>query len=132
MGDGSETTLGADNGIGVSAILAVLESDELKHGPIEALFTYDEETGMYGAIGLKPGELQGKILLNTDSEQDGELYISCAGGIDVNVSFRYKEDHILLRMRLLIKLFWKGCTEVIPVWIFISDGLMPIKKCSVS
>ncbi len=103
-----ETTLGADNGIGVSAILAVLESDELKHGPIEALFTYDEETGMYGAIGLKPGELQGKILLNTDSEQDGELYISCAGGIDVNVSFRYKEEPYTPQNEVAYKVILEG------------------------
>ena len=88
----SETTLGADNGIGISSILALLESKEIQHGPIEALFTNDEETGMYGAIGLEPGELQGEILLNTDSEQDGELYMSCAGGVDVNVEFKYKEE----------------------------------------
>ena len=87
-----ETTLGADNGIGISSILAILESKEIQHGPIEALFTNDEETGMYGAIGLEPGELQGEILLNTDSEQDGELYMSCAGGVDVNVEFKYKEE----------------------------------------
>lgn len=88
----TETTLGADNGIGISSILAVLESKDLKHGAIEALFTYDEETGMYGALGLEPGMLKGEILINTDSEQFGELYMSCAGGIDVNVSFRYKEE----------------------------------------
>lgn len=88
----TETTLGADNGIGISSILAILESKDLKHGPLEALFTYDEETGMYGAIGLEPGELHGEILLNTDSEQDGELYMSCAGGVDVNIEFRYKEE----------------------------------------
>ncbi len=86
------TTLGADNGIGLATILAVLESDDIQHGPLEALLTYDEETGMDGAIGLEPGELQGEILLNTDSEQEGELYISCAGGLDVNVEFRYKEE----------------------------------------
>ncbi len=88
----TETTLGADNGIGVASILAVLESTDLAHGPIEALFTNDEETGMYGAIGLQPGELTGEILLNTDSEQDGELYMSCAGGVDVNIDFWYKEE----------------------------------------
>lgn len=88
----TETTLGADNGIGISSILSILESKEIQHGPIEALFTNDEETGMYGAIGLEPGELQGEILLNTDSEQDGELYMSCAGGVDVNVEFKYKEE----------------------------------------
>lgn len=85
------TTLGADNGIGLSSILAVLGSATLKHGPLEALFTYDEETGMYGAFGLKPGFLQGEILLNTDSEQEGEIYMSCAGGVDLNAAFRFKE-----------------------------------------
>ena len=73
----TETTLGADNGIGISSILAILESKEIQHGPIEALFTNDEETGMYGALGLEPGELQGEILLNTDSE----AYTPVAGEI---------------------------------------------------
>ena len=76
------TTLGADNGLGVAAIMAVLEDNSLKHGPLEALITKDEETGMYGAFGLKPGTLKGEILLNLDSEDEGELYIGCAGGID--------------------------------------------------
>ena len=75
------TTLGADNGLGVAAIMAVLEAKDLKHGPLEALITKDEETGMYGAFGLKPGTLNGEILLNLDSEDEGELYIGCAGGI---------------------------------------------------
>ncbi|MCH5328738.1 MAG: aminoacyl-histidine dipeptidase [Coprobacter sp.] len=86
-----ETTLGADNGIGLSSILAVLGSSTLKHGPLEALFTYDEETGMYGAFGLKPDFLQGEILLNTDSEEEGEIYMSCAGGVDLNAAFRFQE-----------------------------------------
>ena len=87
----TDTTLGADNGIGMASILAVLESKELKHGPIEALFTRDEETGMYGAKDIEPGVLKGKILLNTDSETDGELYMSCAGGLDIEATFRYQE-----------------------------------------
>ena len=86
------TTLGADNGIGVATAMAVLESKELVHGPIEALFTIDEETGMTGARGLKPGLLQGDILLNLDSETEGELYVGCAGGLDSTVTFKYKED----------------------------------------
>lgn len=86
------TTLGADNGIGVAAAMAVLQSDELEHGPIECLFTIDEETGMTGAFGIKPGFLQGDILINLDSEDEGELYIGCAGGIDTNASFHYKEE----------------------------------------
>ena len=86
------TTLGADNGLGVAAIMAVLEAKDLKHGPIEALITKDEETGMYGAFGLKPGTLQGEILLNLDSEEEGELYIGCAGGIDITATLEYKEE----------------------------------------
>ncbi len=85
------TTLGADNGMGVAAIMAVMEDRSLKHGPLEALITADEETGMYGAFGLKAGELHGEILLNLDSETEGELFIGCAGGIDVTASLQYKE-----------------------------------------
>ncbi len=86
------TTLGADNGIGVSAAMAVLASKGLVHGSVEALFTATEETGMDGANGLKPGLLQGDILLNTDSEDEGELYVGCAGGEDANISFSYTEE----------------------------------------
>ena len=86
------TTLGADNGIGVAAAMAVLESTTLKHGPVEALFTIDEETGMTGAFGLKPGLLDGDILINMDSEDEGELYVGCAGGIDVSASKVYTEE----------------------------------------
>ena len=76
------TTLGADDGLGAAAAMAVLEATDLVHGPVEALFTIDEETGMTGANLLKPGVLQGDILLNMDSETEGELYVGCAGGID--------------------------------------------------
>ncbi len=76
------TTLGADNGIGVAAGLAVLESKDLPHGPMEFLFTVDEETGLTGAKGLKPGFLKSDIMLNLDSEEDGALYVGCAGGMD--------------------------------------------------
>ncbi len=81
-----DTTLGADNGIGVAMILAVLEDPALTHGPIEALFTVDEEAGMGGAQGLAPGVLQGSVMLNLDTEEWGEFYLGCAGGMDVNVS----------------------------------------------
>ncbi len=84
------TTLGADNGIGVAAGMAVLESTELKHGPLELFITADEETGMYGAFGMEPGTLKGKILLNMDSEDFGELYVGCAGGVDANISWQYQ------------------------------------------
>ena len=86
------TTLGADNGIGVAAILAVLEDDSLVHGPLEALFTATEETGMDGAFGLQPGVLRGEILLNLDSETEGELYVGCAGGLDANMTLPYGEE----------------------------------------
>jgi len=85
------TTLGADNGIGVAAILALLESDDIPHPPLEALFTFDEETGMTGAHLLEPGILKGKIMLNLDTENDRELDIGCAGGIDVTATGTYSE-----------------------------------------
>ncbi len=85
------TTLGSDDGMGVAAIMAVMEDKTLKHGPLEALITADEETGMYGAFGLKAGELSGEILLNLDSEDEGELFIGCAGGMDVTATLQYKE-----------------------------------------
>lgn len=83
------TTLGADNGIGVAAIMAVLESKKIAHPPLEALFTIDEETGMTGAMGLKGGLLKGKIMLNLDTEDDHELTIGCAGGIDITATGKY-------------------------------------------
>ena len=83
------TTLGADNGIGVATAMAVLEDKSLVHPPLEVLVTVDEETGMYGAFDLQPAWLQGKILLNLDSEAEGELYVGCAGGVDTTVTFGY-------------------------------------------
>ncbi len=85
------TTLGADNGIGVAAIMAILESTDIPHPAIEALFTIDEETGMTGAMGLKGGVLSGEILLNLDTEEDDEIGVGCAGGIDVTATLSYKE-----------------------------------------
>ena len=79
------TTLGADNGVGVALILAVLEDCTLQHGPIEALLTVDEEAGMGGARGLAPDALSGRLMLNLDTEAWGEFYLGCAGGLDVNV-----------------------------------------------
>ncbi len=86
------TTLGADNGMGVAAILAIFAAKDLKHGPLEALLTASEEVGMDGAFGLKPGFLNGDILLNLDSETEGELYVGCAGGLDANIAFSYAEE----------------------------------------
>ena len=88
------TTLGADNGIGAAATMAILEAADLEHGPIEGLFTTDEETGMYGALAVRPGFIDGTIMLNLDSELDGELYIGCAGGEDVGVSFQYENEKL--------------------------------------
>lgn len=85
------TTLGADNGLGVAAIMGILASKEIKHPALEALFTIDEETGMTGALGLEPGFIQGKLLLNLDTEDDDELDIGCAGGMDVTATLAYNE-----------------------------------------
>ncbi len=86
------TTLGADNGLGVATIMAILESTDIPHPAIEALFTIDEETGMTGAMGLKGGLLEGKILLNLDTEEDDEIGVGCAGGVDVTATRSYKEE----------------------------------------
>ena len=83
------TTLGADNGIGVAAAMAILADKNVVHPPLEALITVDEETGMYGAFALEGGLLQGKTLLNLDSEAEGELYVGCAGGVDTTAKFAY-------------------------------------------
>ena len=87
-----DTTLGADDGMGVAAIMSVFTSKTVKHGPLEALITTDEETGMTGAFGLKKGELNGHYLLNLDSETEGELYVGCAGGLDANLSIPYSTE----------------------------------------
>ncbi|MBN2767448.1 MAG: aminoacyl-histidine dipeptidase [Paludibacteraceae bacterium] len=89
-----DTTLGADNGIGIAAAMAVLESKDIAHPAIEMFITVDEETGMHGAFGLQPGFLKGDILINMDSEDEGELYVGCAGGLDANISFAYNEVEV--------------------------------------
>lgn len=99
------TTLGADNGIGVASIMALLASTEIPHPPLEGLFTIDEETGMTGAQGLVPGALEGRILLNLDTEDDDELTIGCAGGVDITGQTRYEtgaaaENHTGYRIRI--------------------------------
>lgn len=89
------TTLGADNGIGVAAIMSLLESKDIPHPAIEALFTIDEETGMTGAFGLEGGLLDGEILLNLDTEDDDEFSIGCAGGIDTNTEYTYEQKNAI-------------------------------------
>lgn len=86
------TTLGSDNGMGAASIMALLEATDVEHGPIEGLFTIDEETGMTGAMNLQPGFVTGDILLNTDTEDEGELTIGCAGGIDSNIKLSYAPE----------------------------------------
>lgn len=88
------TTLGSDNGIGVAAALAVAEAKDVEHGPIEFLFTLDEETGLFGAQALKPGFLKTDILLNLDSEEDGALYIGCAGGKSTFAKFKFSPEKV--------------------------------------
>ena len=102
------TTLGADNGIGASLAMAVLSDTTLKHGPIEALFTIDEEQAMDGAFGLKPQFLKGDILLNCDSEEEGELFVGCAGGADLNISFQFKEDQYVPEGDVAVKISLTG------------------------
>src|SRR5690625_393589 len=87
------TTLGADNGLGVAAIMAILESKDIAHPPIEALFTIDEETGMTGAKQLDETILSGDILLNLDTEEDDEIDIGCAGGVDITANKNYQEEN---------------------------------------
>jgi dipeptidase D len=103
-----DTTLGADNGIGAALAMAVLSDATLKHGPVEALFTVDEEVGMDGAFGLKPGFLKGRTLINCDSEEEGSLFAGCAGGADLNISFRFKDDTCPPEGDLAVKLSLTG------------------------
>ncbi len=112
------TTLGADNGIGVAAALAILEAKDLVHGPIEGLFTIDEETGMTGAFGLKSGILKGDILMNLDSEDEGELYVGCAGGLDANIKFPYKSTPVPAGM-VAYKLSIKGLKGGHSGWVIL-------------
>ncbi|MGI6233178.1 MAG: aminoacyl-histidine dipeptidase [Prevotella sp.] len=86
------TTLGADDGIGCAIELALLDSDDLKHGPLECVFTRDEETGLTGAFGMKAGFMSGKYLINLDSEDEGQIFISCAGGINTTAIFKFQRE----------------------------------------
>lgn len=90
----NQTTLGADNGIGAAAAMSILQSKDIPHPAIEMFITVDEETGMFGAFGLQPNFLKGDILINMDSEDEGELYVGCAGGLDANITFRYQQEEV--------------------------------------
>ena len=102
------TTLGADNGIGVALAMAILEDKNVVHPPLEAFFTVDEETGMYGAFALKAGFLQGKTLLNLDSETEGELYVGCAGGVDTKATFDFTPVNVA-KGDITLRIDLKGC-----------------------
>ena len=102
------TTLGADYGIGVAAELAILASDDIEHGPIECLFTVDEETGLTGAKALEKGFMTGDILLNLDSETEGERYVGCAGGLEANVTFKFAAEKTPVRNYTAAKITVKG------------------------
>ncbi len=102
------TTLGADNGLGVATIMAILESTSIEHPALEALFTIDEETGMTGAMGLEGGILRGEILLNLDTEEDDEIGVGCAGGIDVTATRSYDEKTLIGEDMLAYKIEIKG------------------------
>jgi dipeptidase D len=103
-----DTTLGADNGIGVAMAMSALADGALQHGPLEALFTVDEEVGMDGANGLEPGFVKGRILLNCDSEEEGKLFVGCAGGADLNISFQYGKGAPLIAGDVSVRLFLSG------------------------
>jgi dipeptidase D len=102
------TTLGADNGIGAAMAMAVLADKSLLHGKLEALFTVDEEVGMDGANGLQPGFVKNRLMINCDSEEEGKLFVGCAGGADLNVSFRYKKGAPLIEGDVAVRLFLSG------------------------
>ena len=102
------TTLGSDNGIGVATILATLESNDIPHPPLEALFTIDEETGMTGALGLKAGHLEATILLNLDTEDDDEISIGCAGGVDITSKGTYKPEDTITEGTTGLRIIVKG------------------------
>ncbi len=102
------TTLGADDGIGMAIALALLESKDIEHGPIECLFTVDEETGLTGAFALKPGFMKGKMLLNLDSEDEGEFFIGCAGGKDTVATLDCEYEEKIPGNSMAYKIYVKG------------------------
>ena len=119
----SNTTLGADNGVGMASCLAILADQNIQHGPLEVLLTTAEEVGMVGAFGLEEGLLKGKILINTDSEQEGDLYIGCAGGVKLFIDLPYETETITAN-EVAFEVTLSGLKGGHSVVIFICNVLM--------
>ena len=140
------TTLGADDGIGVALAMAILTDSTIKHGPIECLFTRDEETGLTGAFAIEPGFMTGKYLINLDSEDEGEIFIGCAGGVNTDIEFEYYAESIpegYVAMRVVVDKLTGGhsgddinknranANKVLARFLYDIGGKYDVKLCSI-
>ena len=140
------TTLGADDGIGVALAMAILTDSTIKHGPIECLFTRDEETGLTGAFAIEPGFMTGKYLINLDSEDEGEIFIGCAGGVNTDIEFEYYAESIpegYVAMRIVVDKLTGGhsgddinknranANKVLARFLYDIGGKYDVKLCSI-
>lgn len=140
------TTLGADDGIGVALAMAILTDDTIKHGPIECLFTRDEETGLTGAFAIEPGFMTGKYLINLDSEDEGEIFIGCAGGVNTDIEFEYYAESMpegYVAMRVVVDKLTGGhsgddinknranANKVLARFLYDISGRYDMKLCSI-
>ena len=140
------TTLGADDGIGVALAMAILTDDTIKHGPIECLFTRDEETGLTGAFAIEPGFMTGKYLINLDSEDEGEIFIGCAGGVNTDIEFEYYAESVpegYVAMRVVVDKLTGGhsgddinknranANKVLARFLYDISGRYDMKLCSI-
>ena len=140
------TTLGADDGIGIALAMAILTDDSIKHGPIECLFTRDEETGLTGAFAIEPGYMTGKYLINLDSEDEGEIFIGCAGGVNTDIEFEYYAESIpegYVAMRVVVDKLTGGhsgddinknranANKVLARFLYDISGRYDMKLCSI-
>lgn len=141
-----DTTLGADDGIGIALAMAILTDDSIKHGPIECLFTRDEETGLTGAFAIEPGFMTGKYLINLDSEDEGEIFIGCAGGVNTDIEFEYYAESIpegYVAMRVVVDKLTGGhsgddinknranANKVLARFLYDISGRYDMKLCSI-
>ena len=140
------TTLGADDGIGVALAMAILTDDTIKHGPIECLFTRDEETGLTGAFAIEPGFMTGKYLINLDSEDEGEIFIGCAGGVNTDIEFEYYAESVpegYAAMRVVVDKLTGGhsgddinknranANKILARFLYDIGGRYDVKLCSI-